>query len=529
MFLILGFLFYRVKEPIGEISYIPKLHNKKELNSFLESNKNAAIIFSPPKDNSELNFMNYPISVFKKKLKFAISDPEFANQFNTPVSHNKTTVIGFISGKPVYFNNDPKTPIELTPFQIATYFDYLLGLRTKKIHTPEELRQILNGNRVAVIGVENVPKPANFPPNEIFYESSVSFFWHFKINITGGIYVYRPADRQLIRANNNYKVYTKTFITDINNLLRDDLTELKQKKYIAGYYASSNNQTLSTHESKILNEIAKNKDYSNDFYFSFFPRSPDNLLYVNGRFNYFTSPFFVVVETSFLAENTPQSFENAKRWIIINENQSHDLNYILDFLDRIRNEQEKAPVLISEELKEDDVQTNLSIPISMKLTYGKFGTLTKSLKDSKKDNFVVFIKKGCARYNRIILTIKILQRMLESHNLQLSVFDVSKNDLPDSVYQIINHEFGIKNGIIDIPFMIQFPYSNDQPSSRFYHGMFIFDEMIDWISHFASDPFETPQYDSDAIRTEIFESDPDTVQLNTPTPIPTPDVSKLDL
>lgn len=505
MLLFVSLLFYTIKKPIGEVSYLPKLENEEQLNLFINSHKTSVIIFLTENETFSLDFANYVISEYKDKIGFALATSELSKKFK--YSSNHPVVIGYVSGKQAYYNGDASTAFsEPTTFNMITYCKYLLGERTKKLTSPEEIRKILEGHEVAVIGVDRAPKPKNFPKNEVFYETLAPIFRHFNINVSAGVYVYRPSDRQLIRVNNNnYKVYTKSFLTDISNLLDNNISHLTDRKYIAGFFMPQNNETIANKEYQILNQLAKIEKYKKDFYFSPLPKNKNNLICKVGRFSHLRSPFFIVIETKFLVDDSEIEFsKNAKRWIINDPTELHNTENIIKFIDSILENDKKPPTLISEDISESANLLN-SIPSLMKVNFNKFDEIIESNKNEGYDCFVVFLSENYENYLKIVLTIKKVHELLKDQKVKFLFFDISKNDLPELIF---NSQRANEN--IQFPFMVRFSTKQQNTISNllYYQSSFDFSEVMDWISFHSSTQFALPDFNETLINDEILKQIP---------------------
>lgn len=507
MIFIIFLLFFRLKKPIGEVPYLPKLENETQLDLFVNSQGPSMIIFLPENKTYSLNFAEFAISEYKDKINFALASSELSK--SRSFSNHHATFIGYISGKPVYYNGNSRTSfLEPTAFNIISYCKYLSGGRTKRLASPEEIRKIIEGHEIAVIGVDRAPKPKNFPKNEIFYQTLSALFRHFNINVSAGVYVYRPADRQLIRVNNNnYKVYTKTYLTDISYILNNNISHLTDKKYIAGYFMTNNNESLANKENQILNQFARNGKYKDKFYFSTIPKNKDNLICKVGRFCHFNSPSFIIIETQFLVNDLDKESEfskNARRWIVSDPNKVHDSEHLSELINSILENEKKSPTLVSEEII-DNSNASYSIPIQMKANYNNFDQIIEANRNKENDCFIVFLKEDLSDYLKIVFTIKKAQEFLNNQKVKFLFFDVSKNDLPELIYS-----FQKKNKYIEFPFIARFPAKEKETldNIEFYQSSFDFGEIMNWVSIHSSSQFKLPEFNETAITDEIIKEIP---------------------
>ena len=325
-------LLYRVTEKVGYIANLPVLANDEELNNWIKSNPKSVIWFlqeEPLKNDSlsnynlfeDLKYANYAISKYKSKISFALSLKKLINQSNF-IASDYIEARAYKNGRDV-----TNSPFQLTSVSFTLWCqEQLLEIESKKIAYHEELRQIFEDHKNAVIGVDGAEKPKNFPKNEIFYECPAQLFKLFDINLTKGVYVYRPSDRQLVGPiSGNVKSYMKSNIVDIENTYT-----LEKKRFLAGFFVDGREGNVTLEEIKLLNKLSEK--FKNDIQFTSLEHGRICMnIFKAGKYVNMSFPFFFVLDTSFNNQN------EVFRWAISNDQNMHNFDYLCTFVSDILN------------------------------------------------------------------------------------------------------------------------------------------------------------------------------------------------
>ena len=449
-------LFFRIKDPVGEVMNIERIENKTSFDEFINKFRRAVVIYFPEEKGWQMDFADYSIVKFKRVIAFAAATPKFAHERN-------------ITDLPNFEGFENGTKVEVPSFYpdamgFSNWCYYFLGRRAIKIMCSEELRQLFESHKSVLICVDEAEHPSDFPKDQLIYEASSEVFNYFNITVEKGIYVYRAADRQLLKATQyNYKSLMKSYCVDLYD------TDPYSKKYVAGYFLDLDNNSLIDEEVQILNKLGEK--FQKNFHFAPLTGRPGMIYYKTGGFSHFTPPLFVVVES-----NNP-----SKRWAINDFKKMHDVKYITKFIKKIESGKEPYTI-ISEEIESTD-----PMKIVTKEYFGK-------IKDDNSDSVVAFIKESIPNYIQVRETIKKCQEILRDNGVKFYFFDVSKNDYPQKVSQIER-----------IPFLLEYKKGTAEKPS-YYRGSYDVDPIINWVSKYSSTQFSIPSYDPQRVKTEIEEA-----------------------
>ncbi|OHT13094.1 hypothetical protein TRFO_03535 [Tritrichomonas foetus] len=458
----ISFLLLRINSPTGEFANLPKFDTESLVNDFIHKNEYSVVFYLSDDESYPFEFSNYAISKYKIKIHFAVATSSVSKKMNITEAPE---IIGYFKGK----SQNLGGPLHTTIGFSLWCNDFLSG-NIKRISNPEELRRIFEGHKTVVIGVDRAPIPANFPKNEIFYEAPSQIFKYFNINVTAGIYVYRAADRQLVRAQNNYKQYTKTNVVDLATV------NLREREYVGGYFVNTNNNNLTSQEIHILNKLGEK--FNKEIYFAPFFGHSGLSLFQAANFGHFKVPFFAIMKSD--------NFTH--RWGITNAQKMHDLEYLTEFIQNVIQQQsENTQIEISEDPNEND----------------EFNIVNKNFMEKiisdQKDSFVLFMKNAMDDGPKIFATISVIQNHLKNCDVKFYFFDVSKNDVP-------YHQMSLfENNQINIPLLVMYPNGKEE-EPIIYKGKFDFEMIVKWVAKNASNSFEIPQYDIGDVQLKMIQS-----------------------
>lgn len=471
-------LLYRVTKQVGNVANLPVLSSTDELSNWINKHSKSVVWFLPedPSKNNftsnfnlfeQLNYANYAISKYKSKISFALSLKEFINQ-------SKLIPSNYIEAK-AYNNGKDITDSLFQPNPVSFSLwcqDQFLRTDLKKIIYHEELRGIFEGHKNAIIGVDGAPKPNHFPKNEIFYECQSNIFKLFNVNVTKGVYIYRPGDRQLVGPiSGNIKNYMKSHIIDIENTYNID-----KKRYLAGFFVDGTNDDLTKEEIKLLNKLADK--FKNDIQFTSLEHGRICMnIFGSGNYYNMSFPFFFVLDTSFNNQN------GTFRWAVSNFKNMHNFDYLYTFVGDILNGEGNKYSHISDEIDDKN-------PI--KVVYKNFNEKVFS-NDDKRDKIVLFFRNDMRDASKTLTTLEKVQELLKDF-IEVFFYDFSKNDLPDEFAPHAKR----------LPLIAHFPKGNEKNPSIIYPP-FKFDEIVSNISAHSSTHFQVPEYNLDEMRMSILE------------------------
>ena len=241
MFSLFSFLsIFRLKGEFGFAANMRQI-SADQIENFIKQ-KGLNIIFYAEK-GSNLEFADFVNEKYNSTINFARTLPE--NLQNKSICDSFPCVVCYKMGQK-YGENAPLIP--------SGYMDWVIDLLSPPIlelKHPEEVRTLLNKHGSFVIGVDTQEKPKAMKESETFYVVPSRLLKYFFVNVSAGIYVYRSADRMLVKApNNKYKSYMRTPIID------PLLANLSSKKYIAGYFLERNNPQSNEMDMQCLTSLA---------------------------------------------------------------------------------------------------------------------------------------------------------------------------------------------------------------------------------------------------------------------------------
>lgn len=445
----LSLLCLRLTGGIGESKYLRKL-NGTALDAFYRGTKPGVIVF-PEEDYYPYDFMNYAISKYRGKIEFVVASAEDA------IRYNITNCPEFIG-----FNNEIGALIaspHQNPFSFAEWCQKLVPKRIVRVDSPMYLRHILEGHQSYLLGVNVNDPPKNLRKKDTFYLINSSLFDYFQLNVSDGIYVYRYIDRQLLPADENYTSLLDTNLTDLyllNNF---------QRKFFAGYKNSFDKTEENILELGIMSELANR--FTKNFYIG--PVIGDlGEAYVSySRLSNLPAPFFFVTNANYIDDN--------KRWVIIDSEHVHDLEYISEFLKRIENGEEPQTV-ISEPINESD---------ALQITANTFND---KISEEGIDKIIYIYNYDVADKDHQNLVVKHAARILSESPIKIYIYNCDKNDIPD-----------IFVDGIELPLTMYYKQHTEDPI--FFDGRYELDDFLQWVNSLSD--FPLPEYDSAAANSAL--------------------------
>lgn len=432
----------RISYPTGEINYIPKLESS-QIQNFIDENPMSVVFFT--NDPDECSFANFAITHFAKYIRFAVS-PEKNGQF---YHCNSYPCVRFFTSNEKYVSKIRPAPHQLTLF--AHWCCELLNRTRIEIKNAEYLRSILNiKNGFFAIGIDEFERP-NYLPSEIpFYCCSLEFFQQLNIlNVQKGIFFFNAVDHFLnaINEKENFSELIQTRIVEY-----DDINP-GHKKFTAGFYFDSKDQTKSEKEMNLLLNLSK--IFGEDFYFTKFD---DQALY-DCRLQFVKKPIFIVLKNS-------QSLMS-NNWIL-NGDEALQFEKISDFLTKIN----KNPINYSHRSGFD----KYSIEID------RFNELVF---ESNENDSILIIADDFSKYIYAKTAVEAVLSHLNSKTIDFFTLNATINELPD----MINPK--------ELPALIILRGGKNKKENPpiFFHGDFLFQEIVAFIQQTATSKLQVKPYD----------------------------------
>ena len=154
-------LFIRIHQPVGEISYLPKL-SSKEIPKYLKEHQKTVIIYTENKD--QVSILNQGISKYKNKINFALSQPDYEQCNEFPC------VIPFLNGQRMRVQDSP-----LRPLLFINWLEIIANPHNVTIGSVEQLRYLLFNDFPVNLAVDGAEVPKDFPEDVPVYKVSSEF------------------------------------------------------------------------------------------------------------------------------------------------------------------------------------------------------------------------------------------------------------------------------------------------------------------------------------------------------------------
>jgi hypothetical protein len=198
------FLGFRATNPVGETSYIRKV-NEEDIGNYTSAPGVNVVLFGLRPGACE--FADFSVANFTKNMTFLFAPESVAASYGCD-SYPCTTA--FVNG--VRLRNGPTSA---TSF--ALWCQQLLEPSTIYVHNAEELESVLEKPGVATFGIDMDVRPKSLKPGDLFYSIPMTLFAELGMKVgESGLYVYRHADRQLVRVKGtNIESYFATDLVDI--------------------------------------------------------------------------------------------------------------------------------------------------------------------------------------------------------------------------------------------------------------------------------------------------------------------------
>lgn len=442
-----------MKHELGLSNSIPVLKDD-ELEIKIQSHQKTVVFFL---NNSEsIDFANFAMFRLNGTLSFVKSYSSISSNFDC---NDFPCPVAFQNGRIV---NTVKAPLAPVPF--STWCYELVINNNVHINTPEELRLLFNKHGSFVIGVDMKKRPTTMKDSEMFYIASSSCFVPFNLNVSAGIYVFRSADRQIVRVSGDYRKYTKTMIVD------PVITNISSRPYVAGFFLEGNNVDMNSEEIQLLNKLAHK--YSEKIHFVPFYGGFASILADAGRIGWLETPLFVVFQSNNL---------KGQRWAIQGQ-KAHNFEFLDLFIEEVLTGNNNNSV-VSSQITQD------SHPLAIE-TQGFF----EKINNDGKDSIVLIVSKRFSQCNMYISLFEEANRILEGYKIQFYILNVSENDVPQTL--------SIPS---KMPMLYLWLHGKDIELPIEFTGEVTIADIVEFSVEHSSFNNTAPEYDSDSIMARIAE------------------------
>lgn len=451
---LLFLLSFRIKAPIGESANTPYYEGKSLIDK-LKKSKRSVVFFI--ENGARLTYADFAIRKFKKEIDFIRSSASDGENFNCT---SYPCAVAFEKGKKMPMGFGPYQPV-----QFLTWTESVLTPGFMKIRTPELLRALFEEMSSFIIGVDISERPKDFSKEQQIVSVSSDLLKFFNISVKKGIYLYRPADRELIDIKHMKKASDfESPISDMRTYLDENTT------YFGGYFIDTKDDKATMEEIEILKKLAPK--FKENVSLAIFYGDSQSKMLQKADIN-LKAPFFFVLEKSAIEDG---------RWVI-NDNRLHDSEALEKFLTGIVDGTEDYSV-ISEPVED---YTGVAFK---KVVAANFNELVI---ENKEDVLIALTAPWCHHCNHFKPVLNEVAKLIEKTNSRVYYIDATANDLPEAVPEIEGY-----------PTLFYWPAS-DKSQPIQYDGERTVKDVLKFLSEHASVPFEMPEYDEESIQAVIDE------------------------
>lgn len=476
MILTLFLLFERIKKPIGEANYLPRISGIN-LTQLISKNSFCIIIYTSNL-NARFDFINFAIAKYGSHIKFAIASMNESIAPKLLLNGEKTSfaIVPYKNGQKIETIAAPKTAIAF-----ANWCEKITRPSNLRINHIDQLRRIFLEPGVALFGVNMISRPDYVKDNNIpFYLINQTYFKYLGISISSGLYIYRSSDRQLIKTGDNYKKFTKSPLFDFSLLFKssneiDEQIVNSSSHLFGGFFVDRENINQTANEASILIKLAHKYKSIN---FGLIEGETANKLAMLSQLQFIKRPFFVLFNNSNL--NQLQY-----RYVTF----SNDINLIETFIDDILS-------------KKQDITSISEKGDQAKLCYNNFNIV---INDNQENDILILFSDNLQRRSSRLLyflaekALTMINSKYNSKKIVLYTYDLSQNEIPNDLQ--ISYESNNGNSI---KALVLYPKGKDK-DELYYEGDESFYDMIDFISSSVSFKCEVPDFDEDEVMKDIID------------------------
>ena len=460
MFLLLSILGARIKKPTGEVAHVLPFTGDF-LTGVLKKAQRAVVFFGESIDSIE--FANYGIHRFKNDIIFIRSGKEDG------AKHNCTAfpcILPFERGEVIRSVG----PAPLRAAEFLRWLKRVVDPEIVRLTVPEELREVLGSQKPVVIAVDETKRPKQMPKTETLYWTTPETFATFGVNVEKGVYVFRPADRELVEFGKE----TWETLTDAG-IMGEHEINTSRSGFLAGFDINKNEDDYGRKEIELLKAL-QSKFGENVQFTALYGNIAEAYEKV-GQLETLEKPFFFVFNMSDL---------EGGRWLIYHDmDKMHDLDVLSKFVGNIVAGKEEFST-ITEPVVAADTQALYKKLVST--------NIEDFVLDRKGDVLVAFttLKAGPCKIMQAVLN-ETASLLKDVQTLDIAWINCDANDLPDLV-----------PGIDSYPSVWLFPAGKKDAPVQ-YKGARKVDRVMEFLTANAGVTFEVPEYDLEAAEARIHE------------------------
>lgn len=460
----LFFICELIKKPIGEANYLPRL-SLLNLTRYISNTPNCVVIYANS-NTARFDFINFAVTKYQPKIKFVIAPmsdlPLTKFNFKTIQETNNIDfiIVPYKNGQKYDTIAAPRSPIEF-----AAWCDLLIRPLINKISYASNLRQIFDEHNTVFFGVNMVSRPDYLNDINIpFYLVSNILFEYLNITVSDGLYIYRPADRQLIKTGENYKKFLKSPLVDFSYVFSRDFginplyPNLNKIKYFGGFFVDPNNRTETSSNVLTLSKLATKFP---NVLFGLFEGQLATQILTQSNFNLVRRPFFALFDINSIHSIHYPSL--SKKY--------DDLAHFVDSI--LKDEIDKNQMKLSGDCSEPN------------LCYHQYDSIISN----RQNDLAVVYTEGNMRLTRNLFSILKKTIPLFKEKINLLKYDLAENEIPENL-QFVH----------DLPILVYYPKNKD---AVYFESEITVHDVVEFIHSSKSTKTEFPEFNEQQIIKEI--------------------------
>jgi hypothetical protein len=427
------------------------------LNNFLKQIPQTIVFFAD--EESDLDFGEFTIKTFRTSVVFLRAGPGIGASFGCKTF---PCVVAFKNDKPLPFESPP-----LTAFGFLDWVSRVTASNVIPLTAPESLRKLFEGPQPALIGVDLTSRPTNLTNNKPFYTVNSSLLEVFGVSVPTGIYLYRPADRELVHYNGDYVKLSDAGISTASEI------DTRSKRLFAGFSINTSTELYSQTEISLLKQLQAK--YRNALQFANLHGTSAATYEAAAQLEAVPKPYFFVLNASDLSGG---------RYIIYNDPERlHSFSALSAFIDRIVAGEEPFTT-VSEPVLPDDLSNPLKRLVGT--------SVEQFVLNGERD--VLLGVTGPSLHTQVLLAVlnETAHLLAGIESLEIGVINGPTNDLPECVPAITTY-----------PALFLWPAGRKE-SPLTYQGPRKVGSVIEFLTNGTGVAFQVPEYNAGEVDGRIM-------------------------
>ena len=445
-------LLVRILNPVGQGNYIPFYTEKKDHDDALKNNSRSIMIYE--RGRYILDFVDFSVYRFSGKIAFACALEQFA-----PSSCTQFPCF-------VGYEGERALPLEQPLWTLARFAMWcgkVLSGENHVIRNDVELRDVLRKQEEFVMGVGNgVERPKGV---EKFVRVAPKVLEKLKLNISNGVWLYRPRDRSFVPYEGGARdVPFVQNLTSVN----------ESEKFVAGCVLSKSDEKPSQKFLDVLWSLNKKWGDKFDYVLTNDEEWKPHAKYFN--LSKLTAPYFFIVK---FEEKKPRRF-------FVRGDDGCNWSYVDAFVERVYSGKEE-PRNISAVFTEEGPE--------VKFRQVGSADLEKRLISKDRVSLLALTASWCAHCKHFKPVLNVTAEFLAERypNIDFFWIDGPKNDLPAIVPDFAGY-----------PTVFMWPAGEAYERPVSIEGGRTFAQLLTWIRDKSGlQNFTIPEYDKHEMKARI--------------------------